>query len=327
MNIEGIRSSCDINLTPGQNIGGYQVPNQWNIILSTNGNETASCRSEHLYEQTPYWFRYFRTTIKQTSPNIHANVCQFNPFIDAAFRQWTLKFKVRSSVAGKYSVCIKNKPIGDCSCLLEYEIFEPNVWEEKILHIPACPKDLGTWRDWYDSIMIAFTASAGPNQIRSTPHAWSSEIYTIVNDQVQLPVNGTFDLSEVSSFYGWIYNPQNHIPNKLTDNSNSRILCDSFYAILPFSGNLYGLAGNEYNIMVPLHPHVFNSCQYTNPLITVVDAVYENCTLIRTQGWWFGNKTGINPITHATVIVKVTNTGSFMARGKVVIDRNVYRAV
>lgn len=99
------------------------------------------------------------TIIKQAIENVKAR--------DLVGREFTISFWVKASVAGTYSVSLRDVPI-TTSYIIPYTVSAPNVWEKiELTVVEGLPSSFLT-----NTLRVDFPLLAGSSYITSTPNQW-----------------------------------------------------------------------------------------------------------------------------------------------------------
>lgn len=147
--------------------------------------------------------------------------------------QAVLSFWVKSSRAGTYCVSVLGNTAGNDSYVVEYTIFQANVWEQKLIGIPFNAVDPAG-----ENVGVRFTLGAGANR-QASPNAWqvSNDFYGTVNQTQLITVAAAdFRITDIQLELGVVSTPFDREPFDQSLMRCRRIYQHSFpYGTIPVS--------------------------------------------------------------------------------------------
>lgn len=153
-----------------------------------------------------------------------------------ANQKLTLSFWVKSTITGTYCVALNNNPSQALSFVAEYTVNAADVWEKKIINIPAYT---GEWSA-SDHLQLTFCLMAGSGY-QGAANAWTaqSQIYATANqvNACSTAVSNTFLLTGVQLQLGDKATAFYHLDLTMERNQCMRYYEKSFqYATVPAYG-------------------------------------------------------------------------------------------
>lgn len=231
------------------NVTKYAV-NRWKIgITQTNNLKTQRITSGAMPRNTRSYLRvkiasaiaspvsadYF--SISQIIEGFH--FYDFN-FGTADASPVTLSFKVKSSVAGTYSISLGNGT-NDRAYVTTYTINSADTWEDKSITIPG--DTTGTWDNGTGTgCRINFALGGGSNHTTSTTDTWFSGSYLRTPGSTQLisNLNATFDITNVQLEKGSVATSY-----EVIDASTNASRCERYYQKVLANTRGYAQAGTQ----------------------------------------------------------------------------------
>lgn len=132
--------------------------------------------------------------------------------------KFTCRFWVRDSVVGMHAIVFQNigpgAPTPDRTCVMEYEIFTADTWEEKIIHVPA-PPNSGTWNFLNGVGMHVYWMMHVGASLCVAPGAWqnANALGALNADGTTArTVNSLGTVSNTFRLYGFNIAPGNYCP-------------------------------------------------------------------------------------------------------------------
>lgn len=179
-------------------------------------------------------------------------------------KPFTVSFWVKANKPGIYCMSVRGgDPIR--SYVAEYTINQSNVWERKVVSIPAAPTSSGNWN--YDigmALIVEWTLASGSTFRTATPNSWISGSFILTANAVNVldTVGNTFQLALVKLEPGITATPFKHL-----DFESSLGLCRRYYTRMSLTSYLYaGVAGDT--IYVPISVPNFMRVAPTASLVT-----------------------------------------------------------
>lgn len=134
----------------------------------------------------------------------------FEPYYRGKF---THRFWVRDTTLGKHAVAYQNSG-QDRSCVMEYEIFVADTWEEKIIHVPA-PPNAGTWDFSNGTGLRIFWPTHAGTSYGTAPGSWQVGNFVAAfnaDGTTIRTVNGVTTVGNNLRLYGSNMAPGNYCP-------------------------------------------------------------------------------------------------------------------
>jgi hypothetical protein len=134
----------------------------------------------------------------------------YHPFIDRAA---TLSFWVKATVTGSYTVFFRDATYSS-SYVIEYEIYESNTWEFKVVHL-TFDDTIATWETGVNaSLSMGWCFGCGSTYKTSSTDQWISGNYIAGSNQVNNVASSSniFQLAQPQLEIGRVATPFEYLP-------------------------------------------------------------------------------------------------------------------